>query len=150
MSSFERSPQAMRVVLLLADAAQVADNKLFVLGGGLTFVSAVPAPLAIAIKIDVPWDQAERRHDWTLELLDADGLPVMMGDRPIVVQGQFEVSRTDQLPPGTPLPMPLAVNFSGLQLPGGQRFAWRLVIDGDTEPDWQVAFSVGPAPTVDV
>ena len=46
--------------------------------------------------------------------------------------------------------MPLAVNFSGLQLTPGGRFAWRMVIDDDTEPDWQVAFSVAPAPTVEV
>jgi hypothetical protein len=128
----------------------VADNKLFILGGGLAIVSPAPNPLAIAIKIDVPWDRADRQHNWKLELLDADGMPVLIGDRPIIVAGTFEVGRSDQLQPGTPLPMPLAVNFSGLALPAGQRFAWRLVIDDDTEPDWQTAFTVAPDPTIDV
>ncbi len=45
--------------------------------------------------------------------------------------------------------MPLAVNFSGLTLPAGLRFSWRLVIDDDTEPDWQVAFTVADAPVTE-
>jgi len=136
--------------MLLAESAQVADSKLFILGGGIALIAATPSPLAVAMKIDVPWDRADRRHEWTLELLDADGTPVLMGDRPVIVSGTFEVGRSEQLQPGTPLPMPLAVNFSGLVLAAGQRFAWRLVIDGDTEPDWQAAFTVGPEPTIEV
>jgi hypothetical protein len=136
--------------MLLAEAAQVADGKLYVLGGGLAIVAATPAPLAIAAKIDVPWDRAEVMHEWKLELLDADGMPVMMNDLPVLLQGQFQVARSEHLQPGTPLPMPLALNFSGLVLPPEQRFAWRLVIDGETEPDWQVGFTVAPMPTVEV
>ena len=150
MNDFDHAPSQLAVTLLLADSAQVADNKLFILGGGLALVPPTPAPLAVAVKIDVPWDRAGRVHDWKLELLDADGMPVLIADRPVIVQGQFEVGRPDALAPGTPLPMPLAVNFSGLALPAGQRFAWRLVIDNDTEPEWQAGFTVGPAPIVEV
>jgi hypothetical protein len=150
VSDFTHSPSQIRVTMLLADAAQVADNKLFILGGGIAVIPATPSPLAIAAKIDVPWDRAGRVHDWKLELLDADGMPVLLGDLPVVVQGQFEVSRNDETPAGIPLAMPLAVNFSGLVLPGGQRFAWRLVIDNDTEPDWQVGFSVAEIPAIEV
>ncbi len=150
MTAFDHSPSQIRVTMLLAESAQVADSKLFILGGGIALIAATPSPLAVAMKIDVPWDRADRRHEWTLELLDADGTPVLMGDRPVIVSGTFEVGRSEQLQPGTPLPMPLAVNFSGLVLAAGQRFAWRLVIDGDTEPDWQAAFTVGPEPTIEV
>ncbi len=150
MTDFEHSPSLIRVTMLLAESAQVADSKLYILGGGIALVAPTPNPMAVAVKIDVPWDRADRRHDWMLELLDADGVPVLVGDRPVIVAGTFEVGRTDQLQPGTPLPMPLAVNFSGLALPAGQRFAWRLSIDGETEPDWQAAFTVGPEPTIEV
>lgn len=150
MSDFTHSPSKIRVTMLLADSAQVADDKLFILGGGLAIIPATPSPLAIAAKIDVPWDRAGRVHDWKLELLDADGMPVLIGERPVIVQGQFEVGRNDHMSAGTPLSMPLAVNFSGLVLPGGERFAWRLVIDNDTEPDWQVGFTVAPEPAVEV
>jgi hypothetical protein len=146
VSDFEHAPGRVQVTLLLAESAQVADGKLYILGGGIALVPAVAAPLAIAAKIDVPWDQADQLHSWALELLDADGMPVLANDLPILVQGQFQVSRTEASPPGSPLPMPLAVNFSGLGLPPGERFAWRLVIDSDTDPDWQVAFQVAETP----
>ena len=136
--------------MLLADAAQVADSKLFILGGGINVIPASPAPLAIAAVIDVPWDRADVLHDWKLELLDADGMPVLMNDLPVLVAGQFQVSRGEIALPGSPLPMPLAVNFSGLALPAGLRFAWRLVIDDDTEPDWQVAFTVAEPPAIEL
>jgi hypothetical protein len=150
VTEFDHAPSRIQVTLLLADAAQVADNKLFILGGGLSLIPAAPSPLAVAAKIDVPWDRADRVHEWKLELLDADGMPVLMGDLPVVVQGQFEVGRSEHLEPGTPLPMPLAVNFSGLVLPERQRFAWRMVIDDNTEPEWQVGFSVAAAPAIEI
>ena len=149
MSDFTHSPSQIRVTMLLADSAQVAEAKLFILGGGISVIPVTPVPLAIAAKIDVPWDRAEVPHDWKLELLDADGMPVLINDLPVLVQGQFQVSRVEGLQAGSPLPMPLAVNFSGLALPAGRRFAWRLVINDDTEPDWQVSFTVAtPPPTV--
>ncbi len=150
MTDFAHAPSQIHVVMMLADSAQVAENKLFILGGGITVIPTTPAPLAIAVKIEIPWDRADVTHDWTLELLDADGMCVMVNDLPVLVQGQFQIGRADHLPPGSPLPMPLAVNFSGLSLPAGQRFAWRLVIDDTTEPDWQLAFSVAEAPTVEI
>jgi hypothetical protein len=150
VTDFTHSPGLVRVTLMLAESAQVADNKLFILGGGITVIPATPAPLAIAVKIEVPWDQADVTHDWKLELLDADGMPVMVNDLPVLVQGQFLIGRGEDLLPGSPLPMPLAVNFSGLDLPAGQRFSWRLVIDDDTEPDWQLAFSVAGAPAIEI
>jgi len=150
VSDFDHGPGEIRVTMMLADAAQVADSKLFILGGGINIVPASPAPLAIAAVIDVPWDRADVLHDWKLELLDADGMPVMMNDLPVIVAGQFQVSRGEKAEPGVPLPMPLAVNFAGLALPAGLRFAWRLVIDDDTEPDWQVSFGVAEAPTIEV
>jgi hypothetical protein len=142
MADHDHAPGDFRVTMLLADAAQVAEGKLYILGGGVSVVPPSPAPLAIAATFDVPWHMAEQPHDWMLELLDADGMPVLANDMPVMVQGQFQVNRPDHAPPGAPLPMPLAVNFNGLGLPPGQRFAWRVSIDGDSDPDWQVAFSV--------
>jgi hypothetical protein len=150
VTDFAHAPGEIRVTMLLAESAQVAEGKLFIMGGGIALVPSTPAPMAVAAKIDVPWDRAEVLHDWKLELLDADGMPVLVNDLPVLVQGQFQVARSENLQPGTPLPMPLAVNFSGLTLPPGQRFAWRLVVDDDTEPDWQLAFTVADAPTLEV
>jgi hypothetical protein len=150
VSDFDHGPGQIHVTLLLAESAQVAESKLYILGGGISTIPATPAPLAIAAKIDVPWDRADVLHDWKLELLDADGMPVLMADLPVLVQGQFQVTRTEESQPGAPLAMPLAVNFSGLTLPAGLRFSWRLVVDDDTEPDWQVSFTVADAPVVEL
>ena len=68
----------MRVTMMLADSAQAVAGKLYVLGGGWSITGPEPAPSAIAIKLDVPWDQAEVAHRWTLALVDADGTPVFL------------------------------------------------------------------------
>ena len=64
--------------MLLCDAAQVADGKLYILGGGWCMTGPDPVPSAVALKIDVDWHEAERSHHWELFLEDADGRPVMM------------------------------------------------------------------------
>jgi hypothetical protein len=134
----------LNATLLLADSAQVADGRLFILGGGLSEVGPGPQPMAIAMLLDVPWDQANATHDWKFELLDEDGTPVLYDDQPILVGGQFEAGRPDGLAPGTPIPVPLAINFTALPVEPGRRYVWRLAIDDTSEPDWVLSFRVRP------
>jgi hypothetical protein len=135
----------MKVTLLLADAAQVANGKLYLLGGGWSVTGPDPTSFAIALKIDVPWDQANRRHDFKIQLLDADGHPVVPQiagiAAPVEVAGQFEVGRPVGVTPGTPLDTLLAINLGPIPLPPA-RYVWRLSIDEEWREDWQVAFSV--------
>ena len=136
--------------MLLADFAQVADGKLTVVGGGWSLTGPDPTPFGIAILVHVPWDQANRRHTLRLELIDADGEPVTMPgggeeeERPIVFLDdiEFEVGRPAGIKPGTPLELPLAVNSGPLPLEPGCRYEWRLSIDGESDEDWRLAFSV--------
>ena len=86
-------PPPVRVTLLLADSAQVADRKLYVLGGGITLIGPRPQPLGVAIRIEVPWDRANISHTWRLDLLDEDGRPVTFGEKAVVVTGRFEAGR---------------------------------------------------------
>ncbi len=138
MSDLE--PPTYRVTLLLADAAQVSDGKLYVLGGGLRVIGPNPQPAAIAMLIEVPWDQANLRHEWKLELLSEDGMPVMAGERPVIVGGNFEAGRPAGLSPGSSLIVPMAINFSALPAKAGAAYTWRLAIDGTSEPDWRLSF----------
>ena len=135
--------------MLLCDAAQVADGKLYVLGGGWSLVGPDPMPSAVALKIDVDWTEAGSPHHWELYLVDEDGQPVMVetpdGARPMEVRGDFEVGRPETVPEGSPIDVALAVNFGPLPLEPGTRFMWRLVIDGDSDPDWVLAFSTRAA-----
>jgi hypothetical protein len=135
----------MKVTMMLADAAQAVGGKLYILGGGWSITSPDGIPSAIALKIEVPWDEANRQHRFSLTLVNADGQPVQIktpeGEKPIELHGNLEVGRPAGLTPGTPLDSVAAFNFGPIPLPPGGRYVWRLTIDDRTEENWQVAFS---------
>jgi hypothetical protein len=141
----------MKVTMLLADHAQAAEGKLNILGGGWSITGPDPAPHAIAMLIQVPWDQTNRAHQFRLELLDADGDPVMVptpdGEQPLFIEAGFEVGRPPGVKPGTPLDVPFALNLGPNPIPPGGRYEWRLTIDGEHDQDWSLAFSTRPAGT---
>jgi hypothetical protein len=122
----------MDVTMLLCDAAEASGGKLFVLGGGWSVVRRpdVPTPMALAIKISVPWDQANRPHNLKASLLTEDGEPVQLQDEPIQAEGQLEVGRPPGTRPGTPLGAPLALSFGALSLSEGG-YVWELEVDDD-------------------
>jgi hypothetical protein len=137
--------------MLLADAAQAAEGKLYVLGGGWSVTGPAPTPSAIALYIQIPWDETNVKHLFRLELVDADGQPVELegadGSRePFVISGDFEVGRPPGVKPGTPIDMPLALNIPPLPLPPGSRYEWRLSIDERSDQDWRLAFSTRAVP----
>jgi len=134
----------LTVDMLLCDAAQVAGGKLFVLGGGLASIGPKPQPLAIALQITVPWDQANVPHRWQVELIDEDGQPVVISDKAVVLKGQFEAGRPAGLQPGSPLGVSLAINLSPFPLSGGRSYAFALTINDERRPDWRVRFFVKP------
>ena len=57
--------------MLLADYAAVSDGKLTIVGGGWSQTGPEPASFGIGLLIQVPWDQANTRHSFSVELLDA-------------------------------------------------------------------------------
>ncbi|MGI9120008.1 MAG: DUF6941 family protein [Acidimicrobiales bacterium] len=132
--------------MLLADAAQAVGGKLFILGGGWSVIGPGPAPMAIAMKIDVPWDQTNQRHRWVLDLVDQDAQPIVVttpeGERPVRISGDFEVGRPAGLAQGTPIDLPLAISVGPIPLPPGSRCVWQLSIDGQADPAWTLAFDV--------
>lgn len=134
----------MRATILLADAAQACDGKLYILGGGWNITGPAPAPSAIAILVEVPWDRTNVRMPWRLELVDADGNEVMvqgpMGEQAIKLEGELEVGRPPGVKPGTHLPIPLAINIGPLPLEPGGQYQWKLYIDGETQEHWDVTF----------
>ena len=138
----------MKVTLLLADAAEAVNGKLYILGGGWSVMGPEPAPMAIAIKIEVPWDQGNDVHKLQLRLVDADGQPVLAdspdGEVPVVLDADFETGRPAGVKPGTPLDLTMAVTLGPLPLEPGSRYEWRLAIDGQEDDEWRVAFSTRP------
>lgn len=134
--------------MMLADHAQASEGKLNIIGAGWTVIGPAPAPFAIAILFEVPWDRANEQHDFRLELVDSDGDAVLMptpdGEQPLVIEGQFEVGRPPGVKRGTPLPFPLALNMGPHPLAPGGRYEWRLTVDEESDEDWRLAFSTRP------
>jgi hypothetical protein len=133
----------MRVTMMLADAAQEVNGKLYVLGGGWSVTGPVLPPMALALKLDVPWSAANQTHEFLLVLVDADGHPVRAGgdDGEVRAGGTFEVGRPPDLPAGTDIDFAFAVTVPSLPLAAG-RYAWQLWIDSETSEDWQRPFQV--------
>src|SRR5689334_18276994 len=138
------APEELSVTMLLADAAQVADGKLTVLGAGIAVVAPTPQPLALAFVVQVPWSRADETFPWVCELLDSDRMPVMAGEVPILVNGQVAAGRPQGWPEPQPLNVPVVISFNGLPLTPRGVYPWRLAIDGASDERWTVAFSVAP------
>lgn len=146
MPSDAIEPPSITAMMMMADGAQVADGKLFILGGGVAILPPQPQPISLALLLQVPWDRGEETFEWVCELLDEDGVPVLVGEMPVLVNGQFHAGRPPTWPEGAPLAVPIAINFSALPLEPGRRYSWRLAVDGHSEPEWQAAFSVALPP----
>lgn len=138
----EFNPPTFHATVLMCDAVQVSEGKLFILGGGLGAIGPRPQNIAVAIRIAVPWDQANVKHDWSLECIDEDGRPVSINEKPVSITGQFEAGRPAGLAPGTPLWVPLGINFGAPTLPQGRRYTWKLTINGTTSETWDATFAV--------
>lgn len=134
--------------MLLCDAAQVAEGKLNLLGGGWTETTAGAAPHSIAMLFHVPWNDANRRLRIRLSLMTSDGQSVMqqgpLGELPIQIDGEFEVGRPAGTPQGASIDVPIAINVPPLPLAAGARYLWKLFIDDASTPDYELPFSTRP------
>ena len=86
--------------LILADAAQVQGEKLYLLGGGWAMIWAKEFPaqhqMAVAAGILVPWLETNAKHNFRIIVRAEDG--TLFTD----VGGEFEQGRPPGLPPGLP------------------------------------------------
>jgi uncharacterized protein DUF6941 len=138
----------VKVTLLLADFAEAINGKLYVMGGGWSITAPAPGPMALAVKIEVPWNEANKSHELTMQLVDADGQPVVFSPEEegkagagVEVKGDFEVGRPPGLMPGTPIDLAMGINIGRGPLEPSTRYTWRLSIDGYHDEDWEVSFS---------
>lgn len=131
---------------MLADAAQAVDGKLYVLGGGWTFVGPQLGPMALALVVEVPWHEANQPHQLVIELQDADGQPARIGPaaEPMRFEIGLEVGRPPGHPQGTAFNVPLGINIGPMPLQPGSRYVWVVSIDGESDEDWRAGFNVRP------
>ena len=86
---------------------------------------------------------------WTLDLRDADGRPVEHAgpDGVVAVRaaGEIEVGRPAGMPPGTPIPVCMAIPVHGIELRPSSRYVWEFAVDGVTRDDWVLRFGTRSA-----
>jgi len=116
--------------MLLCDSAQAVGGKLYVLGAGWTqiLMPNTPVPMALAVRIRVPWDQSNQPFDVHLHLITAEGAPVDQGEGPVEARARMEVGRPPGIRRGAPLVSVLVLNIGALALPAGS-YVWELDID---------------------
>ena len=126
--------------IILADAAEVVNNKLYVIGGGwenLTVNSTLPHlyPCAIAAAFRVPWNETNQQHNVEIAIDNQDGQELLK------VEGQVEVGR----PPGIPLGSAQRVQMAiKLGLPIEQFGTYGIIARIEGEERRRVAFNIVP------
>jgi hypothetical protein len=141
----------MRALLMLCDHVAVAEGKFYINGGAWTMTGPQPSAQGIAILLWVPWHEANRKIDVSLQLLNEDGSPVNVPGPvgpmvPLQVDAQFEVGRPAGVREGSELPIPIPVNVGPLPLTPGSRYVWQLTVNGETHEDWRASFDVRAMP----
>jgi hypothetical protein len=124
---------------MLADAAQVAEGKLWCLGAGWSRIKAnTPAPQALGIVVHVPFDMTNRPIKIECRLLTDDGEQVETEDdspEAIGAGAEFEVGRPPGIKHGERLNFPLVLRFNGLaHKPGG--YVWECKIEDEPVAHW--------------
>lgn len=116
---------------MLADAAQVANGKLFILGGGWARLTAESMPVVrayeLAIRVVVPWTETNRKLTFELQLVDEDGKALLDP----VVRADISVGRPVQLKEGTDQVVPLTLRLPSVRLDREGRYAFTLTFEGE-------------------
>lgn len=121
--------------LILADAAQEVNQKLYLLGGGWTIWNAAQYPshatFAVALGLLVPWEETNERKQVAIVLVDPDGQALAQ------FQAELEVGRPPGISPGTPQRAILAATLH-ISLPRPGRYELRAT--GDLTESRSVSF----------
>ena len=128
--------------LIVADAAQIADGKLYLLGGGWTVLTVntgfpVVKPLAVAVAFSVPWEETNQRQKVEIEIADEDGQTLARLD------GAVEVGRPPGIPHGQDQRVQVPLEAL-LQFPRPGTYVVMVRIDG--EEVGRTTFNVIPGP----
>jgi len=101
--------------LILADAAQVIGNKLYLLGGGWDRISPskdfpFEQRCAIALAMKVPWNETNQKHAFEIEVCAEDQTTEELKSI-AKINGQFEVGRPAGIPMGQEQRIQLAIDL---------------------------------------
>ena len=116
---------------LTADAAQVAEGKLYVLGGGWERLTVQQVPVTrtveLATRIIVAWTETNRPLQFALQLVTEDGEALL---NPAATPS-VTVGRPVHLREGSDQAVPLVLKVNGVALKQAGRYAFTLSYEGE-------------------
>jgi hypothetical protein len=121
----------MFATVLLCDFAEEVGGKLYIMGGGWSRLKRprVPTTMCLAVKLSIPWEEAEATHKLKADLVTSDNETVMVGDNPVRVIGELRPSRDpSDVDNAIPADVNLALRFDAVILEPG-RYEWRFEVD---------------------
>lgn len=112
---------------MLADAATLADGKLYIQGGGWNSILTPQIPathpaLALVLVFKLDWHEANEDLEIIIELVDEDGKPAGLHG-----EMRLRVAPTPFTKKGTPLSQSTAQMFYGLQFEKYGAYEFRVV-----------------------
>jgi len=135
----------MQVDIMLADFAEVHQNKLFITGAGINLLVVPPVEpyrvsFGVGMTVTVPWTATNQNHRLRIALADSDGqivpifqpfpgLAVPEEDRGAIV-ANFNVGRAASMEVGEDSILPIAFQLPGLELPHPGTYKMTVEIDG--------------------
>ena len=128
----------MRATVLLAHSAHLDQNAtVHALGLGWT-TTATPAPQhALIVFVDVAWSEIGAPFPIRAELVDGDGNRVAQTEESVINARRHPVH-----PEGTSVTIPFVATIPTLNLTVGNRYQWRVSIDGEMHEEWLAGFTV--------
>lgn len=118
----------------LADAASVAEGKLYIHGAGWDNLGAVTFPvthpmLTIPVLLRIPWNDTNQQHTLELDVTNADGASIL-ATPPGPPRGPITAGRPPQLPVGADVLAPLVFNLGGVRFEKPGTYAVVLRVNG--------------------
>ena len=129
---------------MLADAARVAESKLYVFGGQWDRIYAHTFPathagLTVVLVIEVSYAEALTDHHLRVGLM-RDGDPVGPEARGLINVGHAPGTR-----PGAPSYVPIALTFESLRFDHPGRYEWAVTLNGESVGSIPLAITRPPA-----
>ena len=137
-------PRTEPEYLILADAAEALNGKLYLMGGGWDsiFVRDISQHVAIGIAcgILIPYGETDEEHTLTLAIENQDGGQVAS---PLTVK--FKTGRPPTLDRGASMHLPFAIKAE-YTLPEFGTYVVRATVDGRADSSRATSFAARPVP----
>ena len=117
----------------LADAAEVANGKLHLVGGAFDTIWTQQVPLnypklSLAMRLLLSAAELDRKHKVEIRIMNEDGKVV-----PPSVGGDLEISKNPNLPKGWKQGFMTVMNFANLTFPAFGDYSFELIVDNRSE-----------------